>query len=526
MITVQPMLDSTLSWASRRRYPVVAAVLGAFATLLVTRHGMAAHPDSAYYWTGADAVRHLRPGTTDVVPFFTRLDLHDIVRSEGHMPFVDFPLGYPLLWGAVATVTGLAVGGRVVAMFCGAAIAVAALATIKPANATRRTAALALTAAAGMVLLPEMATSLGAYQSEPMLCAVVVATAALGIRRLDDGRSTWPMWLVAASAGLIRFVGGVLVLAPLFVELRRCTPARRWAPRLAVAVAPAAANLLWASSQGGQRLRLHGFASADLFEAKFAILGWWWASGGSAERQFADQPGLLHTAVLAATVVAIGLAMTRAIRRSDAAGILLLGTGLVLLAGLMLGMLLFDDFVSFTPRMLLPTQLCLALWLLRSALATEQTVHGLSVSAVLVVLWLCVICAPWRALVHDRPAASWKVRASTARLIRELAPRVVVSNRAENITISLHTPAAYLPPPSNLVTGAPTDYGAVFDGLSCLLQQHHGIVVVEAANDVFGSIDPKTQSWLDGEVTSGRLRELVDGTSTAFVPEATACNDG
>ena len=131
-----------------------AAVVVAIAvTFVQLRGGIRPVLDTATYWSGADQFRHGHPFTTRLAPSFSNFDAVDFVGRGGRIPFVDFPIGYPLLAGILALVIGARPAMEVLVV---AAAALSALALVVGApsgsSATRRLGPRAAAAIVGAAL--------------------------------------------------------------------------------------------------------------------------------------------------------------------------------------------------------------------------------------------------------------------------------------------------------------------------------------------------------------------------------------
>src|SRR6187455_1567574 len=84
----------------------VAAVAAVVVAVVQLRHGVLQLLDTGSYVSGARALRAGHPFTTTLAPSFSNFSLLDVLDRGGRLPFVDFPIGYPLVAGPVALVTG------------------------------------------------------------------------------------------------------------------------------------------------------------------------------------------------------------------------------------------------------------------------------------------------------------------------------------------------------------------------------------------------------------------------------------
>ncbi|MEY2995564.1 MAG: hypothetical protein RLZZ39_389, partial [Actinomycetota bacterium] len=102
---------------------LVAAIGGAVVAAVQLRDGIVPLLDTVTYWSGAEAVAAGRLFTTDLAPSFSNFDALQFLERGGRLPFVDFPVGYPLLAGALGTVIGVRLAMHLLVVVAVAAVA-------------------------------------------------------------------------------------------------------------------------------------------------------------------------------------------------------------------------------------------------------------------------------------------------------------------------------------------------------------------------------------------------------------------
>jgi hypothetical protein len=112
------------------------ASLGALTVgILQFRHGIVHLLDTVTYWSGAEATSNGHPFTTNLAPSFSNFSAIEFLERSGRLPFVDFPVGYPL----VAGILGVVIGTRhAMELFCIVALIAIAMAFISGAFIARR----------------------------------------------------------------------------------------------------------------------------------------------------------------------------------------------------------------------------------------------------------------------------------------------------------------------------------------------------------------------------------------------------
>ena len=130
----------------------------------------------------------------------------------------------------------------------GITLASAALIVLAPGVPLHRgTAWLRAAFAVALVCLPMYRLVVQGGLSEPLFCAVIVGLAGALVRYRRDGSAFGWACVLAGAAGLLRFVGGVVVLMPAIEHYRRHRDPKRALLVLAGCVTPVALNtgLIW-----------------------------------------------------------------------------------------------------------------------------------------------------------------------------------------------------------------------------------------------------------------------------------------
>ena len=69
---------------------------GVVVGLIQFRHGIVHLLDTVTYWSGAEAVRNGHLFGSNLAPSFSNFTAIEFLDRGGQLPFVDFPIGYPL----------------------------------------------------------------------------------------------------------------------------------------------------------------------------------------------------------------------------------------------------------------------------------------------------------------------------------------------------------------------------------------------------------------------------------------------
>ncbi|MEA2827126.1 MAG: hypothetical protein QOG43_1565 [Actinomycetota bacterium] len=263
-------------------------MVGTVALLVVTRKGVYASPDSAFY---VGTARNLLHG-------------HGLTAPPGSPPLSHFPPLFPLVLAGVGWLTGLDPldgAGVVNPLLLGATAFLVAVAVRRRSGSV----ALGVAASAAVVVGVDLLVYYGSALSEPLFVVVVLGAMLCLAAAVDDGNRWW--WWVAAAvltagACLTRYVGVGLVAAEMVI-LVLVGGRRRVATALAFAAASLAPLVVWLvrAGRGNRPIVVHFF---DVH---------YWADGWSSLSRWVLPPfvpGLVRGLVTAVVVVAlVGLAV-------------------------------------------------------------------------------------------------------------------------------------------------------------------------------------------------------------------------
>lgn len=499
---------------------VVAAVVGLTGTLfgaLQLRHGVIPALDTASYWSGVNAFRAGHPLTTTLAASFSDFDVLQVLRHGGRLPFVDFPIGYPLLAG----VLGVAIGART------AMITVTVLATggmvfvgvFGPRSRPVSSSALVLRSLLmlGIVALPVFRLTTQATLSEPLFCFAALWFVASLVEYRDEARTWWVPALLVAACGLFRFVGASLVVLLVAEMWRRRDGVRRIGAASAVAIGPVLANMIWVSAVGGgHRVGWRGLDGHDADIAARSIGGWFNARLGDLRVTYfgpdRSAAGWVWLLALAWSLV-VALAMFRPLvpprsRVSEEAMVCLRAAG-VLFVGLVVGMVGFDSLVIADNRLMLPMgvlTVAAAAWSLRVVEVKLAWVVGVAVCG-----WLS-LATGWSNWTESFTTPVRGVAIDPAVLPNGHRVAVVLSNDADSLHWASGVAAAYLPFAVNSLTGEAVDTKRLWDELPCALRAHNGMILITQSR--FGSGDVDALANLVGQ---GRLRAVPSRLGAAYV---------
>lgn len=489
--------------------------------------------DTASYWSGIEATAGGHPFTTTLAPSFSNFDVLRVLRSDGRLPFVDFPIGYPLLAGLLAVVTGTR---EAMVLTIIAAIGLLAFITVagpRTRPATAPVLGLRALLALGVVALPVFRLTTQGALSEPLFCAIAVCLVC-ALVEYHDGERSWviPAALVA-TCGLLRFVGAALVLLLVVEMWRRREAARTIVVAVAASIVPTLTNIVWASAAGGGHTAgWRGLDRRDLNTLARSIGGWFDSTLGDLRLTYFAADRSLPWWVLVAVglwfglvVLSGGAVISRAVAGSDpepavrtvrfvrrlppvefALGLSAAG---LLVAALIAGMAGFDALVIADNRLMLPIGVLTVValgWSIRPA----SNLH-LAGATVLVIGWMLVATGPtgW--------TESFSTPGTATTIDPEVLPngrdvRIVLTNDADTIHWATGLPAAYMPTAFNSLTGEAVDTDAIYAQLPCALSEHDGVVII-SERSLFGPGDLEALQRL---VELGRLVELPSRLGAAY----------
>ena len=499
----------------------VAAVVG----VIQFRHGIVHLLDTVSYWSGARAVADGHPFTSQLAPSFSNFDAVEFVTRGGRIPFVDFPVGYPLSAGLVGILIGVRPAMQLLCVLALAAVAGATVGGARPG--TRRGPLLGLAVVGALVVTtPTMRCVTQGALSEPLFCAVALWFV-VTLARFRNGASFRPVAVLGAALGLLRFIGAPLVLMAAWEHHRRHRDPLRAIGTMSAMLAPTALNAVWAaSSGGGHSPGWRGLQGNDIDFLVRSVGGWFDARQGDLRRTYFSMDGTSWWSwVVAAAWVAMSVyalvGMLRGRSRLPAPAELALVASGFITTGLVVGMMGFDALVTPDNRLMLPAgvlTLVAMAWTLADRIDSNDPRSRALVpmSALLVAIWSIASVRPWDVTERFSDAGD---PPSYVRVAAALDVSVVVTSDADGVHWETGIPSVYPIPSENPLTGEPVDMVSAYEQLPCALLRHDGAVVL--TTDSFLVVD---SGLLDSEVTAGRLtRQRTDGVDV-YLPTDLACD--
>jgi len=505
------------------------AVLGALAVgILQFRHGIVHLLDTVTYWSGTEATSNGHPFTTNLAPSFSNFSAIEFLERSGRLPFVDFPVGYPLVAGTIGIVIG---SHHAMELLCVIALIGVAIAFIAGAHRLKESkiAPIALGATGILITMsPAMRLVTQGALSEPLFCAVALWLV-IALAKFRSGGKWTPVVALSIAAGLLRFIGAPLaVLAgwERYQKTGRKLSSFIWTMAM---MAPAALNILLASAAGGgHNAGWRGLGRLDIEVFVRSIGGWLDAKQGDLRRTYFTNEGPSWWSWLVAItwLAIIVLALYSIVRRRHfltATAELALGASAIISAGLVAGMMGFDALVIADNRLMLPTgilTLAAIAWSVHDFVGKQQSTRfNESIASALAALILFALFAvrPWN--ISESFSDSSELKPYSIAALQSGA-KIIITNDADGIHWDTGLPAAYAPLPVKALTGEAQDVTALYEALPCALLQHDGAVVLSDAMTFSGADVDLLAQQVDG----GRLTlEEFDGASVYF-PTNTACN--
>jgi len=472
------------------------AVVGAIVVATVQlRSGIVHLLDTVTYWSGARAVADGHPFTTNLAPSFSNFDAIEFLERGGRLPFVDFPIGFPLLAGIPGALIGVRwamglVGRRILTIFF----------------------------AVALIALPTTRLVTQGTLSEPVFTAAVFALVIALADYREGGRWHWVAGFTVL-ASLLRFIGAPLAILGGWERYRRTGERRNsllWTIGLA---APAAANIAIASlAGGGHNAGWRGLQRVDVDVFVRSVGGWFDHRQGDIRRTYftTEGPQWWSWIVTIAWVALLVVAITQLIRRRSfltPTAHFALAAAAVVSAGLILGLMGFDALVIPDNRLMLPAGLLTLAALYWSAPRRGRAFGGV---AAVVVLWIVVAAQPSSigesfSDDSDRKAFSEVAASSGA--------RIIITNDADAVHWDTGLPAAYAPTARKALTGELVDVDDLYRRLPCALLRNDGIVVL-SDQITFSSVE---YDLLDLAVVEGALVKEVSPGVILYRPTAAAC---
>jgi len=514
----------------RQRRPAERTIVGAVAAtaamvvgLVQFRHGIVHLLDTVSYWSGAQSVADGHPFTTRLAPSFSNFSAVEFAERGGRIPFVDFPVAYPLTAGAIGAVIGVRPAMQLLCVVALGAVAWAVVAGASRDASTRRTSLLAV-AGVLLVMMPTTRLVTQGALSEPLFCAVSLWLV-VALARFRDGGPLRPVVVLASLVGLLRFIGAPLVLLVAWEHHRRHGNAKKSLSLAAAMVAPAAANAMWASlSGGGHNAGWRGLQRADLETLVRSVGGWLDARQGDLRRTYftLDGPSWWSWIVTAAWLALLAYALIGLLRRRGtlpaAAELALVASGIVT-AGLVAGMAGFDGLVIADNRLMLPSgllTLAAVFWTISARFDRPVGRPWRAAPVLALVAWTVVAVDPADVGVSFSDNSEPRTYSVAA---RDLGASVVVSNDADALHWDTGIPAAYAPLAVKPLTGENVDEVPLYEALPCALADNDGVVVL-SPEATFSVVN---RALLDAQVEAGRLEYESMTGADVYRPTDDAC---
>ncbi len=501
---------------------LAAAVGAALVAALQLRHGIVHLLDTVTYWSGAEAVASGRPFTTRLAPSFSNFDALEFLDRGGRLPFVDFPVGYPLVAGSLGAVIGVRAAMHLLVIV--AISAVAALIVIGDRRlgvGGLQKSRLVWMASFGVALAawPTMRLVTQGALSESLFCASALGLV-IALARYREGGRWWPVAVLSIAVSLLRFIGAPLALLAGWEMYRRSGNRARSLATSAFLMLPAAINIFLASlNGGGHNAGWRGIDRVDLEVFARSVGGWFDSRQGDIRRTYFTTEGpswwsWFVALVWIGTLVVVAIGYVRGRSRLPATSQIALAAATVITSGLVAGMMGFDALVIADNRLMLPSGV-LTLAALVWATPTSRRIFGAAVVASM--LWLVVAVDPSNLLERfsdDESLSSYSQAAS------ELDVSIVITNDADGVHWDTGLPAAYAPTPVKMLTGEQVDIAPIYGRLPCSLAKANGAVVV-SDRAMFFAVDLEL---LDDEVDSGRLTRSERSGAVVYLPTESACD--
>lgn len=516
----------------------LVGLAGAGVALVQLRRGIVPLLDTVTYWSGAESVATGNPFRTTLAPSFSNFDAVTFLERSGSIPFVDFPVAYPLVSGIV----GMAIGTRA-AMHVLCVIAIAAIAvsivlggdssrqpstestdpTVATSSMYRRSAALGLLALL-VPLVPAVRLVTQGTLSEPLFIATTMFFV-VSLARYRNGGRWGPVATLVVIGSLLRFLGAPLALLAAWERYRRTKDLRRSATWALGLLAPAAVNIAAASAAGGGHdAGWRGLDRMDIEVFVRSVGGWFDASQGDLRRTYftADGPSWWSWPTTAAVLIVMAVASAGVLRKkrvfTDSADIALTCAAMLSL-GLIAGILGFDALVIADNRLMLPAGILVIsamVWTAVDRCNSSAASHLVIIMAILA--WGAAAVRPWNAteLFSDivRPLAMSQVA-------EDLDVDIVISNDADGVHWDTGIPAVYTPMSVKPLTGERVDDVRIYRRLPCALLEANGAVVI-SNEATFSTVN---RDELDRSAAQGTLRRINRQDATVYLPTSNACDE-
>ncbi|MEY3680287.1 MAG: hypothetical protein RL547_899 [Actinomycetota bacterium] len=503
----------------------LAALAAVVVGVVQLRDGIVHLLDTVTYWSGAEQVASGRPLTTRLAPSFTNFDAVEFLDRGGRLPFVDFPVGYPLVAGLVGAVVGVRASMQILVV---AALAVIASAVVFGDRLAGHSTTSRLNFARlgwlvlvgiSIVSLPTTRLVTQGVLSETLFCASALGLVMALVRYRQGGR-WWPVAILTVTTSLLRFIGAPLALLAGWEHWRRTGDRRGSVTRAAVLMIPAAANIVLASAfGGGHNAGWRGLDRLDVDVFVRSVGGWFDSRQGDLRRTYFTGEGPAWWAWLVvvswfAVLAYVAIAYLRGRSRLPAASEIALMAAGIVTAGLVAGIMGFDALVIADNRLMLPSGV---LTLAAIAWAVPRSRRALIAAATVTLAWIVVAVDPSSMAERFSDEAGIKPYSVAA---LETGASVVISNDADGVHWDTGIPTAYAPTPVKMLTGETVDVEPVYAAMPCALLEADGAVVLSDEAMFFAA----DLELLDREVDNGRLTRTDRSGAIVYEPTASACD--
>ena len=523
---------SPSQFAGHERWVVATYSLTALGALVVGvlqfRHGIVHLLDTVTYWSGTEATSNGHPFTTNLAPSFSNFSAIEFLERSGRLPFVDFPVGYPLVAGVLGIVIGIR---HAMELLCVIALIAIASAFIAGAHKSKESKPLTLLLGIFGILIvmsPAMRLVTQGALSEPLFCAVALWLV-VALAKFRAGARWTPVVVLTIAAGLLRFIGAPLAILAgweRYQKTGRKLSSFIWTIAMML---PAAINILWASSAGGgHNAGWRGLGRLDIEVFVRSIGGWLDAKQGDLRRTYFTNEGpswwswIVALMWLAIVVVAL-VGILRRRHTFTATAEIALGASAIISAGLVAGMMGFDALVIADNRLMLPTgvlTLAAVVWSAHDIVIKQQgtrlmqTISGASGGLVLFAL---LAVRPWNVAESFSNSSELKPYSIAA---LQSGAEIIITNDADGVHWDTGLPSAYAPLAVKALTGQAQDVSTLYAELPCALFQHDGVVVL--SNDF--TFSGANNELLTEQVEAGRLTIEATDAATVYYPTDSACD--
>lgn len=500
---------------------IVAAIGAIVVAVVQLRSGIVPLLDTVTYWSGAQSVADGHPFTTRLVPSFSNFDAVEFLNRGGRLPFVDFPIGYPLLAGIPGALIGVrhAMGAIIVSALAVVAVCVVlGDSHLPPSRRAVARPALVGVFAIMLVALPTTRLVTQGTLSEPIFTAAVFALVISLARYRAGGRWGWVVFFTIA-ASLLRFIGAPLALLGGWEYFHRTRDKRKalaWTIGLTL---PAATNILMSSlAGGGHNAGWRGLQRVDVDVFVRSVGGWFDHDQGDIRRTYFtnEGPQWWSWIVTVAWIALLVVAVVRLIRRRSfltPTAHFALAAAAIISAGLVAGLVGFDALVSPDNRLMLPAGL-----LTLAALVWSWPQGGRWTLGLTAILMMWSIAAVNPTTIGERFSDD-SSRLAFSDVAAESGARIVISNDADAVHWDTGLSAAYAPTALKALTGEVVDVEILYEQLPCALHINEGIVVLSDLI-TFSSVDFEL---LDLRVAEGKLEKEERPKVIVYRPTADAC---